>query len=300
MKILVTGGAGFIGSFVSEKYLQLGHEVIIIDNLVAGSEKNIPKGATFYHADITQFQKIREILLKEKPQILNHHAAQVSVSKSVEDPAYDFSVNVSAFEQLLLCSKQCGVQKIIFPSSAAVYGDAAVIPTPEHADKKPMTPYGKHKLQAEEKLKKSGIPYTIFRYANVYGPRQTVSGEAGVVAVFCDRLLKNQEVQIYGDGSQTRDFIYIEDVALANVLALTCGENETFNISTEQQISVFDLFILLKEISGSLREPLYKNPRKGDIQISCLANTKAKKLLGFNAQVSLKEGLCRTYEWLST
>jgi len=295
IKILVTGGAGFIGSHIVDKYIKDGHEVSIIDNTSSGCKENINPQAKFYDVDITDFEKINEILLHEEPEVINHHAALISVSESMTNPEKYDLVNVKALTNMINISKKIGVKKIIYPSSASVYGDTDKLPITEDSEKKPMSPYAKNKVKAEEILIESGLKYCILRYSNVYGPRQNSEGEAGVIAIFCDKILKNEDIVIFGDGEQTRDFIYVEDVAEANVLALE--KDCIINISVNEGISINELFRLLKEISGFEKDAIYANPREGDILKSYLDNSKAKEKLCWEPKIGFKEGLRKTFEW---
>jgi UDP-glucose 4-epimerase len=297
IKILVTGAAGFIGSHIVDKYVELGHEIVVIDNLSSGNKQNINPKVKFYETDITDLEKIRKIILDEKPDIINHHAAQISVTKSIQEPELDFKVNVEAFENIINTAKQANTKKIIFPSSAAVYGDTKELPTKEDTKKEPMSPYAENKLKAEQLLINSNINFTILRYSNVYGPRQSVEGEAGVVAIFCNKLLKQQTPTIFGDGKQLRDFIFVKDIAEANILVLDNGDNKIMNISTGKGNTINELFNILKEISEFENEPNYENPRKGDILKSYLDNTKAKEILDWKPETDFKQGLKKTFEW---
>jgi UDP-glucose 4-epimerase len=222
MRVLVTGGAGFIGSHVADAYLQAGHEVRIVDSLVHGRRENVPRGADFYELDIRD-PKTAELIRDWKPEVINHHAAQMDVRVSVSDPRFDASVNIDGLLNLLEAAREAEVGRFIFVSSGGVvYGEPEVRPTPESAPKLPESPYGVSKLTGEHYLyyyhRVHGLEYAAVRYSNVYGPRQDPHGEAGVIAIFSTRLLRNDPLLIFGDGEQTRDYVYVGDVVAANLL----------------------------------------------------------------------------------
>lgn len=303
MRILVTGGAGFIGSHVVDGYIDLGHEVVIVDDLSTGRKEFINPKAKFYQVDIRDKDKIEKIFKIEKPQILNHHAAQISVRVSVDDPNFDAQVNIIGLLNLLESAKKNKVKKIIFASSGgAVYGEAKKIPTPEdYQPLNPISPYGVSKLASEYYLnfyhKTYGIEYFALRYANVYGPRQNPHGEAGVVAIFSLKLLKGENPIINGDGLQTRDYVYVGDVVEANKLALHSSVVGAFNIGTSQETSVLEIFKNLKEIIGSGLKAKHGPEKTGEQKRSCLDCELAKKVLGWSAKVNLKEGLVQTVKY---
>jgi UDP-glucose 4-epimerase len=301
-KILITGGAGFIGSHVADGYLALGHEVVIVDDLSAGHRRNVPAGARFYEADVTDSEVLAGILERERPEILNHHAAQKSVRVSVEDPAEDARVNVIGSLRLLELGRRQGVQKVIFISTGgAIYGDATQIPTPEEYPAWPVSPYGIAKLSVEHYLfyyaDQFSLPYVVLRYANVYGPRQDPHGEAGVVAIFAERLLAEQECLIYGDGGQTRDYVYVEDVVRANIAALAEQVRGTFNIGTETETSVNELYQQMLAVTGLERPARHAPPRAGEQRRSAVAIGKAARELRWRPEVPLVDGLARTVEF---
>ena len=261
MKILVTGGAGFIGSHVVDAYLAQGHDVVVVDNLSTGRKANLNPDATFYQADI-RGSELEGIFAREEPQIVNHHAAQVDVRRSVADPIFDADVNVTGTLNLLECARHHGVEKVIYISTGgAVYGEPEYLPCDEAHPIRPLAPYGVSKHTVEHYLflyrHNHGLPYTILRYPNVYGPRQDPYGEAGVVAIFTKQLLQGEQATIYGDGFQERDFVYVGDCAWANVLALTAGENDIYNLASGEGTTINALFALLKEITGSGRAAAY-------------------------------------------
>lgn len=295
MKILITGGAGFIGSHVADRYLEAGHQVVIVDNLVTGKRENIPQNAIFYEMDITD-ERITEIFKKEKPEIVNHHAAQMDVRKSVEDPIYDANVNVLGGLNILQNCVKYGVKKFIFASTGgAIYGEQDYFPADENHPLRPLSPYGITKLTTEKYLyfynQTYGLTSTILRYANVYGPRQNPHGEAGVVAIFSERILENKQPIINGDGRQTRDYVYVGDVVQANQLALTGGNNRIFNVGTGVETDVNNLFRRIVRFTGKDVEEIHGPAKPGEQLRSLLDATLIKKELGWKPSVSLDEGL---------
>lgn len=301
MKILVTGGAGFIGSNLSEALIADGHEVIIVDNLLTGKKENIPTKAKLREVDITQKSNLAEVFEKVKPEAVFHLAAQASVNKSVEDPTLDVRVNVVGTINLLDLCRKYEVTNFIFSSTGgAIYGDDAPRPTPESADAKPLTPYGIDKLHAERFIEfyANNAPFktTVLRYANVYGPKQDPLGEAGVVAIFTAKMLSGESVTIHGDGEQTRDFVYVGDVVRANLAALHGGSGGTFNIGSGIESSVNDVAQTLKIATGSKSEILHDEP-KIEQRHSLLDNRKATLELDWKPEVSLEEGLKRTVDY---
>jgi len=297
MKVLVTGGAGFIGSHIAELLLDEGYEVIIIDNLSQGSLENIPPKAIFYHTDINS-PDIEDIFKKEHPDYLIHTAAQINVSNSIENPTNDAYINVLGTLHLLANAKKYGVKKFIFSSSCAVYGETADIEISEEHPVQPLSFYGASKYAAELYIKLYSqlhhIPYTILRYANVFGPRQTSTGEGGVVAIFCNEFINNSNLVIFGDGEQTRDFIYVKDVANANLATLKNGHNETFNIGSNQKTSINRLFTLVSENFNSNFSCSYQPRKDGDILFSCLNNSKAIEKLNWQPSYTFTKGLQET------
>jgi len=312
LKILVTGGAGFIGSHVVDGYIKAGHDVVVVDNLFTGKRENINPAARFYEIDIRSkgLEKIFEI---ERPLIVNHHAAQISVPVSVENPIFDAEVNIIGLINLLQNCVKHGVRKIIFASSGgAIYGEAQEYPTSEKYLPVPLSPYAITKLTSEYYLRfyehQYGLNYTILRYANIYGPRQIPKGEAGVVAIFTENLLSGKTSVIchfpdepYG---MERDYCYVENVVKANILVLENGSNEIFNIGSGKPTKTRELYKklydLINKSDPSLRAPVPAPPRHGDIKRSCLNIDKAKRMLGWTLDVSLEEGLKKTVQWYST
>ncbi len=300
MKVLVTGGAGFIGSHIVDKLIDNNYEVVVVDNLSTGNINNINPTAKFYNLDILH-PDFETVFIEEHPYIVIHHAAQIDIQTSLKNPAFDAEVNILGTIRLLDYCTKYKVQKIIYASSAAVYGDPRYLGVDEKHPVAPISFYGVSKHTPEHYIKVfchlTNMSYTILRYANVYGPRQDPKGEGGVVSIFTDKLLNNQAPVIFGDGEQTRDFIYVKDIATANLQALKRGNNEIMNISCNTQTTVNKLFSAMQKIVGKGTKPVFKDPRPGDIIHSYLDNTKAKKLLEWNPKFDLHEGLKETIEY---
>jgi len=313
MKILVTGGAGFIGSNVVDGYIEKGHSVVVVDNLFTGKKENLNPAATFYEVDIRS-QEIGTIIEKERPEIINHHAAQISVPASVEDPCFDADVNVRGLLNVLETSRKNGIRKIVFISSGgAIYGEADQYPTTENYSPKPLSPYAITKLVSEYYLfyyyHQWGLSYTVLRYANIYGPRQIPHGEAGVVAIFMTRLMNNQACTLYHfpnePSGMIRDYCFVGDVVKANLLAIDQDENGLFNIGTGEGTNTLDLFRIIVEevkkvkpdLADTIQEPNREVARPGDIAKSCLVVEKAKNVFGWRPETSLSEGVKATLEW---
>lgn len=305
-KILVTGGAGFIGSHLVDSLIEKKFKVVIVDNLTSGDIRNVNKKANFYKVDICS-SKARDIIFKEKPLVIFHLAAFTNVRDSIKNPQKDYRVNVlgslNIIEAFLTVNrKRLDKAFFIFSSSGgAIYGDALHIPTSETYPPHPLSPYGINKLTVENYLdfyyKVYGLRYTALRYSNVYGPRQNTKGEAGVVAIFLDRLIHNRKPIIFGDGSQTRDFVYVGDVVKANLNALKFKKLGIFNIGTARETSIYSLFSLIKKITKIKSNPIYKPPFKGEVTRSCLDYRKARRLLGWSPKISLEKGIKITFEW---
>ncbi|UOQ45412.1 NAD-dependent epimerase/dehydratase family protein [Halobacillus salinarum] len=296
MKVLLTGGAGFIGSHIAEQLLEADYDVVIVDNLITGNLTNVPQGAKLYKVDIRE--ELDLIFLKEQPDYVIHQAAQVSVSSSMEEPLYDGDENILGTINLLQACVTYKVKKFIFASSAALYGAPSYLSIDEKHPLSPVSFYGLSKLNAEAYIqmfsKLYGLAFTILRYANVYGMRQNAKGEAGVVAIFIDQLMNHLTPTIFGDGTQTRDFVFVKDVARANVAALNSLESEILNISTETQISILDIITQLSEILKINVSPNFEPERKGDIRHSYLSNELAKEKFNWTPRYSFAEGLKET------
>ena len=308
-RVLVTGGAGFIGSHVADAYLERGDRVWIVDNLSSGRTPNIPPKATFVQANITD--KTVETLFDEVGgfDIVNHHAAQMDVRTSVENPRFDAQSNIDGLLNVLECARKHGTKRVLFVSSGGVvYGEPENRPTPEHTAKAPLSPYGVTKLAAEYYLHYyrvvHGMEYAAVRYSNVYGPRQNPHGEAGVVAIFTSRLRDRKPITIYGDGHQTRDYVFVGDVVAANMLLSDAElpgtgdmDQRAFNVGTEIETSVRDLAEALMRVSGNTVEVQYAAARAGELRHSCL-DTSRLRALGWSPRHSLSEGLAATYDYI--
>lgn len=302
MKILVTGGAGFIGSHLVDALIKKGHNVVVIDNLSTGKRKNLNQDATFYNTDISSRDEIFKILSKEKPEIIYHCAAQIDVRKSVEDPVFDAHVNILGSLNIFESVKKSGIEKIIFSSTGgAIYGNTTVIPSHEELKPEPISPYGIAKLVVEKYLyyyyKIFHIPYIILRYANVYGPRQNNEGEAGVISIFCDKILNNQIPKIFGDGSQTRDFVYIDDVVSANLLALEANKVGIYNVGTGRETDVNQIAELLKKVSKTKKEFMHIAPKSGELPRSSLDSKKIQRELGWKPTIGIQQGIKKTWSY---
>ncbi|RLB19140.1 MAG: UDP-glucose 4-epimerase [Deltaproteobacteria bacterium] len=313
MKILVTGGAGFIGSNVVDGYIAEGHEVIVVDDLSSGKRSNVNPEARFYEVDIRS-RELQEVIDREKPEIINHHAAQISVPASVSDPMLDADINIRGFLNLLQSGVRCRAKKVIFISSGgAIYGEADEYPTSEKYLPKPLSPYAVSKYASEHYLAyyyhQYGLEYTVLRYANIYGPRQIPHGEAGVVAIFMDNLLKEEPSTLYHfpedrDG-MVRDYTFVGDVVEANKKALTRGSLDCFNIGTGRETKTLELYKTIFQIfekrSGKsldfLSMPVRALARPGDLTKSCLVAEKAREILGWKSATTLAEGIQKTWEW---
>jgi len=302
MKILVTGGAGFIGSHIVDKYIDLGHQVVVIDNLVTGFKKFINLKAKFYKVDICDREAVEKVFTSEKPELINHHAAQMDVRKSVADPKFDAETNIIGLLNLLQAGKTSGVKKVIFASTGgAVYGDTQVLPTPETYCCRPVSPYGISKLTSEHYLdfyaNNYGTSYIALRYSNVYGPRQNPHGEAGVVAIFMQKLLKGEQPKITRDGKQSRDFVFVADVVAANIAALTYTENLIVNIGTGIGTSINELYDKIQAVCGTSFPKTYIPKRPGEQQVSVLDINLAKEKLNWQPISSLDDGLKLTADY---
>ncbi len=297
-KIVVTGGAGFIGSHLVDKLIEQGHSILIIDDLSTGKKENINSKAEFIELDINN-NELGNVLSKFNPDVIYHLVAQKSVGESFKDPKLDAHINILGALNIIQEAIKLNIKKFIFISSAAVYGDVDQVPTPEDANTIPLSPYGLSKLTIEKYLEilcKDKLEYTIFRPSNVYGPRQDPKGEAGVIAIFINNILNGISININGDGKQTRDYIYVEDITNGLVKALE-GNGGIFNICTNKETLVNDLVNNLKEISKKEVEVIHKDELEGEIKYSCLILDKVKKELNFEPKMNIKEGLGLTYNW---
>ena len=297
MKILVTGGAGFIGSHVVDRFLDMGHQVAVVDNLATGKRENLNPGARFYETDIRD-PALEQVFQTEKPEIVVHHAAHIDVRRSVADPAYDAGVNVLGSLNLLECCRRAGVRKVLYAGTGgALFGEARYIPVDERHPIDPISPYGVSKHTVEHYLfayrATHGLDFTVLRYPNVYGPRQDPHGEAGVVAIFALQLLRGVTPIIFGDGGKTRDYCYVGDIVEANVLAVEHGTEGVYNIGRGIEVTDQGIFEAVRDAVGSSTEPLYGPERPGEVQHVALDATLAAQELGWRWQVDLPEGVGR-------
>lgn len=302
MKILVTGGAGFIGSHVVDRFVREGHQVVVVDNLSMGRREYVNPRVKLYPLDIRS-PRLAEVFEAERPEVVDHHAAQMDLRRSVRDPAFDAQVNILGSLNLLECCRRVGVKRLLFASTGgAIYGDGALLPTPEDHPTRPASPYGISKLAVEHYLAcweaVHGIRAFALRYANVYGPRQNPAGEAGVVAIFANRLVGGAEAVINGDGEQTRDYVYVGDVAEANLRALERRElSGVVNIGTGVETSVNEVFRGLARAADVRGKVSHAPAKPGEQRRSALESGLAKRLLDWTPQVGLDEGLRRTVEY---
>ncbi len=301
MKILVTGGAGFIGSHLVDRLVQEGHEVVVVDNLLTGKRRNLNKEARFYRLDI-QSSRLERVFNRERPLLVMHLAAQVDVRRSVEDPIFDAQVNVIGTLNLLEQAVKYGTRKVIFASSGgAIYGEQDVFPAPESHPIRPLSPYGISKLNGEQYLayyqRISGIQHVILRYSNVYGPRQDPEGEAGVVAIFTGKMLAGEQPIINGNGRQTRDFVFVDDVVEANLAVMGKEVQGIYNVGTAEETTVNELFRLLVELTNAGCKELHGPAKKGEQARSVVDISRLHQELGWEPKVPLREGLKRTVEF---
>lgn len=300
MKILITGGAGFIGSNVVDYFIEKGLEVVIVDNLSTGKTDFINDKAIFYNFDIKD-ERLLDVFEKEKPDVVIHFAAQIDVQTSLKKPHFDGSTNIVGSINVLECCRKTNVKKIIYASSAAVYGNPEYLPVDEKHRLCPLSFYGISKHTPEHYLKVYNelydLKYTVLRYSNAYGIRQDPKGEGGVISIFIDKIKKNEELIIFGDGEQTRDFIFIKDIVQANYLALSKGDNEIINISTNTPVTINEVVNYMEKIVDKKLKKQYMDSRNGDILYSYLNNNKAKSILGFNPNYNLESGLKQTLEY---
>ncbi len=301
-RILITGGAGFIGSTIADLFLGAGWDVAVLDDLSSGKRENVPPAARFYPVDIRS-AAAHEVLLKERPQVICHQAAQIDVRRSMADPRFDADVNVGGLLNLMQAAVEAGsVEHVLFASSGgATYGDTDAVPTPETHPQRPVSHYGAAKAASELYLgvyrANYGIPYAALRYANVYGPRQDPHGEAGVVAIFCGRLLDGKPCTIFGDGKQTRDYVFAGDVARANLLAAEKRFEGALNVGTGVETEVVELYAYLARAAGVTRPPEHVPARLGEQKRSCVDPAAASGAIGWRPEVALADGLARTFEW---
>lgn len=303
MKVLVTGGAGFIGSHIVDLLIKNGYEVCIIDNLTHGKKSNINSKAKFYKIDIRD-KGILDIFKNEKPEFIVHNAAQISVLKSIENPIDDADININGTLNILEVARKTDVKKIIYSASAAIFGEPEYLPIDEKHSLNMISNYGvsKHTVEHYLKVYKKlyDMDYIALRYSNVYGPRQDSSGEGGVVAIFCEKIIKNESPYIFGDGKQTRDFVYVKDVARANLMAIKSNKIGVFNVCTNIKISVKKLFHCIKNIIDNKDiKPIYTEERDGDIKNSYMSYKKILNEIGWKPEYDIVKGLKETIKFYS-
>jgi UDP-glucose 4-epimerase len=297
VKILVTGGAGFIASHLVDRLITDGHKVVIVDNLSTGQRSNINEKAFFYQVDICNAQELEEVFRKEKPDVVNHHAAHVNVRKSVEMPTYDANINILGSLNLCELSRKYQVRKFVYVSTGgAVYGEPKNLPVDETCQIEPLSQYGVSKHTVEHYLsifyKLYGLKYTVLRYPNVYGPRQSPHGEAGVIAIFSELMLQKKRPTIFGDGTKTRDYVYVNDIIAANTLVMDdTGNGEIYNLGWGKEISDMDVFLAVKRALASDIEPLFSQKRPGEIERISLDSSKAKKELRWMPMTDFEKGV---------
>jgi UDP-glucose 4-epimerase len=302
MRILITGGAGFIGSHTVDALVAAkSHNLAVLDDLSSGKRERLDPSVRLHHADIRNADEVRLIIDRERPEVLMHLAAQMDVRKSVAEPTFDAEVNIGGFLNLLEAGRQKGLKRVIFASTGgAIYGEQEQFPCNELHPCHPLSPYGISKLATEAYLffykMQYGIDYVALRYGNVYGPRQDPHGEAGVVAIFCGHILARRPCTIYGDGEQTRDYVYVGDVARANLAALSTAASGAFNIGTGLETSVNQLFRVLARIAGINEPPTFAPMRPGEQRRSVISPARAASELGWQPKVTLEEGLKRTFD----
>ena len=301
MKVLVTGGAGFIGSHLVDRLVMEGHEAVVVDNLATGKRRNINRAARFYKMDI-QSWRLERVFRNERPNVVMHLAAQMDVRKSVEDPMFDAQVNVLGTLNVLQQAVKHGVRKVIFSSSGgAIYGEQEIYPAPEIHVTKPLSPYGLSKLCGEQYLsyyqRVSGLQAVSLRYANVYGPRQDPEGEAGVVAIFIQKMLNNEQAVINGNGRQTRDFVFVDDVVEANLAMMGQDTQGTYNVGTGVETSINDLFRILVQHTGSTSKEIHGPAKRGEQARSVIDNTKLRHEISWEPKADLSDGLKKTVEY---
>lgn len=300
MRILVTGGAGFIGSHTVDALVREGHDLAVLDDLSAGRREQVNPAARFFKADLRDAGAINEIVGRERPETIYHFAAQMDVRRSVAEPSFDASVNLVGFLNLIEAGRRSGLRRVIFSSTGgAIYGEQEVFPCTEDHPVRPLSPYGVAKLATEKYLyfyrAEYGLEYLALRYANVYGPRQDPHGEAGVVAIFCGRVLAGQQVTIFGDGEQTRDYLFVGDIVRANVAALSCEISGEFNIGTGIETSVNRLYQELAAAAGSDLQPVHAPRRAGEQRRSVISAARAAEHLRWRPEIPLAQGLRATF-----
>lgn len=304
MNILLTGGAGFIGTYLAEAYLRAGHGVVVLDDFSTGRESNVPAGALIERLDIRD-PALATVFERHRIDFVNHHAARADVRDSVKRPELYLDVNVRGGLNLLECARRVGVRGFVFASSGGCsYGEPQYVPTDEAHPLNPHDPYGASKVAFELYLQTYSqlyeIPYTLFRYPNVYGPRQDPFGESAVIAIFGGRMLRDLEITIFGDGDQIRDFVFVEDIVAANLMATERSANRAYNLGWGAGVSVNEIFRKLASITGYAQAPVHAPERLGEISRSVLSSERIRADWGWRPAVALEEGLRRTVEHLRT
>jgi len=304
MRILVTGGAGFIASHLSDRLVSLGQQVSIVDDLSTGKRENVPEAATFYEIDIRD-EALDRVFEEESPDVVIHHAAHANVAESVRDPRYDADVNIGGSLNLLECCVRHGVERVVYASTGgALYGEACYLPADEAHPIDPVSPYGVSKHAVEQYLysyrQNHGLDYVVLRYPNVYGPRQDPHGEAGVVAIFSLQLLSGEQPVIFGDGSKTRDYCYVTDIVDANILALNSPGGAVYNLGRGIEVTDLEVFQTVQEAVGSNATPRFVPVRPGEVEHIALDASKAERELGWRWKVDLIEGVAKAVEFYRT
>ena len=303
MKILVTGGAGFIASHVSEGYLKAGHEVVIVDDLSTGKRENVPPRVRFYEQDISDLSAMEKIFNDERPELINHHAAQMDVRRSVREPLFDAKVNILGALGLLELAVKYKVRKFLYASTGgASYGEVDRVPVNEDYPTAPICHYGVSKSTLEKYLFLSrrlyGLNYTVMRYPNVYGPRQNPHGEAGVVAIFALQMLRGERPTIFGDGSKTRDYVFIDDVVSANLALLKAGDGMVLNLGWGRPISDLQIFESVRTATGYNGDPNYAPVRPGEVAHIALDAGRVQSITGWVPRTTLHDGITRTVDFI--
>jgi len=302
MKILVTGAAGFIASHVAEAYASAGHEVLVVDNLSTGRRKNVPRGVAFAEMSIND-DAFAGLVRDFSPEVINHHAAQMDVRRSVQDPVFDATENVLGSLKLMIAAVSADVRKIVYASTGgATYGDVTQIPVSESVLPNPVCQYGVSKHTVEHYLfvyrRLYGLDYTVLRYPNVYGPRQNPHGEAGVVAIFTGQMLRGEQPTIFGDGSKSRDYVHVGDVVQANLLALDAGSGRVMNLGSGKETTDREVFDAIAAAVGYGREPAYAEVRPGEVDRICLDASSAAEHLGWVPRIEFRAGAADTAKWI--
>ena len=302
MKVLLTGGAGFIGSHITDRLVEEAHGVVVIDNLSTGYQRNVNPHAKFYKIDITDAEALDQVFALEKPNIVSHHAAQVDVRRSMDDPKFDATVNVLGILNILQLCVKYKAKKIVFASTSAVFNEPVYLPMDERHPVDPLSAYGVTKYTAELYLRlyseTYGLRYTAFRYGNVYGPRQDPHGECGVVAIFSEQMLTGVQPTIFGDGSKTRDYIFVDDIVQANMIAMSgLGDGEVFTLGWGKEITDFEVFDTVRKAVNIQVEPIYSKKRPGEVDRICLDSSKAQDQLKWKPKVDFREGIPLAVEY---